>query len=108
MTEIERITMEAAKKIDSGEKSNNRKRQEKNIANKRKNIIHTLAISTLWYNKKAIHKTYSKKLLGIDGFYGMTVCFSRQKKLRKLLTISVLKWKGTAKMSAIIEYQKGD
>jgi hypothetical protein len=103
MNLIEKIMMEAADRIDSGEMSNSCKKRNTDM----KQTTHTLYVHWQYHpcdiTKTAIRNAYDKTLMGIDGFDNMTVCFSRPQNLRDLLTCSVLKGEGKQKMSEIIK-----
>jgi hypothetical protein len=103
MNLIEKIMMETAERIDSGEMSNSSKK----INTDMKQTTQTLYVHWQYHpcdiTKTANRNAYDKTLMGIDGFDNMTVCFSRPQNLRDLLTGSVLKGEGEQKMSEIIK-----
>jgi hypothetical protein len=57
-------------------------------------------------DRKVLRRLYDETLKGFDGFDAMTVCYSRPKNLRDILTNTVLEQPPDEKMSEIIETMK--
>jgi hypothetical protein len=106
MTEVETMMLEAAKRIDNGDKSNSKIRKEIQETSDTKTLYLHWQYHPCDITKNAIRKAYNKTLMGIDGFDKMTICFSRLQNMRDLLTNSMLNDMGMEKMSLIIDSSK--
>jgi hypothetical protein len=100
---IKTIMHEAAKRIDNGTQSNNKRQTEEQKTNNTKTLYLHWQYHPCDITKNAIRKAYSTTLMGKDGFDNMRICFSRPQNLRDLLTTSTLDDAGKDKMSIIID-----
>jgi hypothetical protein len=109
MTEIERMMLEAAKRINRGEKSNSKKHKEIQEENNTKTLYMHWKYHPCDISKTAIRKAYEKILMGIDGFDEMTVYFLRPQNMQYLLTHnSILQGKDKGNISSNISTELGE
>jgi hypothetical protein len=105
ITEIDRTMLDAATHIE------NKSTEQANGPNKTTlTSAKTLFIHWQYHqydiNRTVLRRLYDETLKGFDGFDAMTVCYSRPKNLRDILTNTVLEQPPDEKMSEIVESMK--
>jgi hypothetical protein len=105
ITEIDKTMLEAATHIE------NKSIEKMNRPNK-ETLTSTKTLSIHWQyhpygvDRTVLHRLYDETLKRCDGFDAMTVCYSRPKNLRDILTNTVLEQPPDEKMREITETMK--